>query len=132
MPPLKGNPGSLECEAPEFLDFLVGASLPDRQKLYRNGLDALNANARKKYNKTFADLNNAEAESILRPLMVPVAWAYDPPKDPVEHFLFEAHRDLRTSTQNSRAWAAAGAAAGRRGFGGGGQFVKPIDPIYRS
>ena len=59
MPPLDGNPGALECQAPEFLDFLIGASPPDRQKLYRDGLDTLNANAKKKFKKAFADLNDA-------------------------------------------------------------------------
>src|ERR1700733_14790435 len=43
MPPFRGSPGALECGAPEFRDFLIGASLPDRQKLYRTGLDTINA-----------------------------------------------------------------------------------------
>ena len=52
------------------------------------------------------------------------------------HFLAEAHRDIRTATQNSREWAAAGASSGRRGGGafgggGGGSFLNPIDPVYQ-
>src|SRR5712692_10555326 len=43
MPPMRGNPGAIECDAPEFLDFLIGASPADRQRLYRTGLDMLNA-----------------------------------------------------------------------------------------
>ena len=43
MPPLNGNPGALQTEAAEFLDFLVGSSPADRQILYRQGLDRLNA-----------------------------------------------------------------------------------------
>jgi hypothetical protein len=134
MPPLKGNPGAVECNAPEFLDFLIGASPAERQKLYRTGLDGLNAAAKKKFNKAFADLSATEADAVLRPLLVPVPWSYDPPKDPMQHFVAEAHRDIRTATQNSREWAAAGASSGRRGFGGGGgrPYLKPIDPIYRS
>jgi Gluconate 2-dehydrogenase subunit 3 len=132
MPPLDGNPGALECQAPEFLDFLIGASLPERQKLYRDGLDTLNANAKKKFKKAFAELDDADADAIIRPLLTPVAWAYDAPKDPAVHFIAEARRDIRTATQNSREWAAAGMASGRRRFGGGGTYVLPIDPTYRS
>jgi hypothetical protein len=131
MPPLDGGPGALECGAPEFLDFLIGASLPDRQQLYRNGLDTLNANAQKSFKKAFADLNDADADAIVRPLLTPVPWVQDAPKDPAAHFVFEAHRDIRTATQNSRAWAIAGAASGRR-RGAGGAYLNPIDPIYRS
>jgi hypothetical protein len=133
MPAMNGNPSALDCGAPEFLDFLVGASLPDRQKLYRNGLDMLNAHAKKSFKKAFADLNDAEADSVIRPLLTPIAWVQDPPKDPSVEFITEAHRDIRTATQNSREWATAGAAGGRRRFGGGGGFyLNPIDPIYRS
>jgi len=131
MPPLSGNPGALDCGAPEFLDFLIGASLPDRQKLYRGGLDALNAKSKKSFNKSFADLNDSDADAVVRPLLVPVAWVQDSPKDPTIQFVVEAHRDIRTATQNSREWAAAGAASGRR-RGGGGTYLNPIDPIYRS
>src|SRR3954469_2972809 len=45
MPAMRGNPGAVECGAPDFLDFLIGQSPADRQKLYRNGLDMLNARA---------------------------------------------------------------------------------------
>src|SRR5580700_2213093 len=71
MPAFDGSPGALECGAPEFLDFLIGASLPDRQKLYRTGLDTLNAKAEKSLNKAFAYLSDAEADSIIRPLLAP-------------------------------------------------------------
>jgi hypothetical protein len=131
MPPLDGSPGAVDCHAPEFLDFLIGASLPDRQKLYRSGLDTLNANAKKSFKKAFADLSDAEADAVIRPLLAPVAWVYDAPKDPALQFVAEAHRDIRTATQNSREWATAGAASGRR-RGGGGSYLNPIDPIYRS
>jgi len=130
MPPLDGNPGAIECEAPEFLDFLIGAELPERQKLYRGGLDMLNATAKKKFKKSFADLDDADADAVVRPLLKPVAWEYDPPKDPSEHFIAQARRDIRTATQNSREWATAGASSGRRRFGGAGVYVTPIDPIY--
>jgi hypothetical protein len=131
MPALNGSPGALECEAPQFLDFLVGASLPDRQKLYRDGLDMLNAHAKKSFKKAFADLNDTDADAIVRPLLVPVPWIFDAPKDPAVQFIAQAHRDIRTATQNSREWATAGAAGGRRRFGGGGTYLNPIDPVYR-
>jgi hypothetical protein len=131
MPAVKENPGALECGAPEFLDFLIGASLPDRQQLYRSGLDTLNASARKKFKKAFAELNDADADVVIRPLLVPVPWVQDAPKDPGAHFIAEAHRDIRTATENSREWAEAGASSGRR-RGGGGFYLNPIDPIYRS
>jgi hypothetical protein len=132
MPPLDGNPDALQCQTPEFLDFLIGAELPERQKLYRDGLDTLNANAKKKFKKAFADLNDADADAIVRPLLKPVAWEYDPPRDPAEHFIAQARRDIRTATQNSREWATAGIQSGRRRFGGAGMYLMPIDPIYRS
>ena len=132
MPPLNGNPGALECGTPEFLDFLIGASLPDRKKLYRAGLDTLNAKAKKGFNKAFADLSDADADAVVRPLLVTVAWVQDAPKDPALQFIAEAHRDIRTATQNSREWASATAASGRRRGGGGGSYLNPVDPIYRS
>ena len=134
MPPMRGNPGALECGAPEFLDFLIGASPADRQRLYRTGLDMLHARAKKQFNKPFAELDTAQADAIIRPLLVPVPWVHDAPRDPNIHFLAEAHRDIRTATQNSREWADAGASSGRRGgggFGGGGSYLNPIDPVYK-
>jgi hypothetical protein len=134
MPAMRGNPGAIECGAPEFLDFLIGASPADRQHLYRNGLDMLNARAKKQFNKSFSELDTAQADSVIRPLLVPVPWVHDAPRDPNAHFLAEAHRDIRTATQNSREWAEAGAASGRRGGGfggGGGSYINPIDPIYK-
>jgi len=135
MPPLKGRPGALEAGAPEFLDFLVKESPADRQKLYRGGLDALNVQARKQYKKAFAELDAAEAGAIVKPLLVVINWPEDRPADPVKHFVAQAHRDFRTATQNSREWATAGSAAGRRGGrgsgGGTGLYWLPIDPVYK-
>jgi hypothetical protein len=128
---MRGNPGATECGAPEFLDFLIGVSPADRQKLYRTGLDNLNARARKQFNKSFADLDDKQADAIIRPLLAPVPWVHDAPKDPSLHFMAEAHRDIRQATQNSREYAAGGAGSGRRGGGFGGGYLNPIDPIYR-
>ena len=122
IPPVKGNVGALDTDAPEFLDFLVSVSPAERQTLYRNGLDALNAQARKQFNKAFAELDNTQADAILKPLLTAVPWVYDLPKDPLKRFVYQAHADLRTATRNSPAAAAA------RG-GGSGLFWNPIDPV---
>jgi len=129
VPPLGGNIGALDCDAVEFIDFLVASSPQDRQQLYRSGLDALNAQARKQFGKPFPDLDTRQSDAILKPLVVAVAWAWDPPKDPVKHFIFQAHQDLRTATRNSAEAARAGANSGRRGFGGAGLYWNPIDPV---
>lgn len=128
-PPLKGNPGALECGAPEFLDFLLGVSPADRQLLYRNGLDALNALAKKQFGKPFAEVDDAQAHTILQPLLVAVPWTYDPPRDPLKHFLFAARQDVETATRNSPEWSAAAAGTGRRG--GAALVWNAIDPVYR-
>ncbi len=130
QPPLKGNPGALDCGVPEFLDFLIGASPADRQQLYRNGLDALNAQAKKQFSKSFADLDDAQAKTILTPMLVAVPWPKDPPKDALKNFMFSAREDIAMATRNSPEYAAALAASGRRG-GGAGSVWKPIDPVYR-
>jgi len=127
MPPMRGNPGALDAAAPEFLDFLIGVSPAERQTLYRNGLDALNARAKKQCSKNFADLDVAQCDAIVRPLLAPVPWTHEPPKDPLQHFMAAAHDDIRTATRNSREWNTSG---GRRG--GGQLFWNTIDPVYKS
>ena len=129
QPPIKGNLGALDCGVPEFLDFLIGASPADRQQLYRNGLDALNAHAKKQFSKSFADLDDSHAHTILQPMLVAVPWPKDPPKDALQQFMFAAREDIPMATRNSPEFAAAGANSGRRG--GGGLVWNPIDPVYR-
>jgi len=134
QPPMKSHPGAVEAGAPEFLDFLISVSPADRQQIYREGLDGLNSQSKKKFKKLFADLDATQADAIVRPLLVVIPWSEDLPKDPVRHFLAQAHRDFRTATQNSREWAEAGASSGRRGgrgFGGAGLYWLPIDPVVR-
>jgi Gluconate 2-dehydrogenase subunit 3 len=131
-PTLGGHPSALEAGAPEFLDFLLSVSPADRQRLYRDGLDQLNAQAKKQFHIPFAELDATQADAILRPMLSVIPWVEDLPKDPVRHFIAQAQRDFRTATQNSREWASAGAASGRRGrgFGGGvGLYWLPIDPV---
>jgi len=124
MPSLKEQPGALETGTPEFLDFLIGSSLPDRQQLYRIGLDALNAQAKKRFDRTFAELETSQAEVLLAPLREP--WTYEPPADPLARFLRAAKQDVRTATVNSREGSSTNASSGRRG-GGAGQYWYPIE-----
>ena len=75
-----------------------------------------------------------EADAILRPLVVTIAWVLDRPADALEHFVAQAQDDLRTATVNSREWAEAAAAqeSGRRGRNAGVDvYIRPIDPVYR-
>lgn len=117
------TPGALEAKAPEFLDFLLSESPVDRQQLYRSGLDGLNAQARKRFSKPFADVDAGQAEMLLAPLRDP--WTYDAPSDPVAAMLRAAKDDVRRATLNSREWNLAAAAG--RARGGGGLYWLPID-----
>jgi hypothetical protein len=126
MPPMNGAPGALEAGAPEFLDFLVSHSPAERQQIYRAGLDALNASAKKRYGKAFADVDAAQADVLLAPLRE--AFHPEQPTDPLARFLSEAKRDVRTATVNSREWAAANAGGGGgRRFGGSNLYWLPLD-----
>jgi hypothetical protein len=132
LPPLKNNPGALDAQAPEFLDFLISVSPSPRQHSYQFGLDQIETQARGKYQKSFCDLDGGQVDAILRPLMVARPWPEDLPDDPLKGFIAQVHEDLRTATMNSREWAAASEKSGHhftRGFRGSGYYWFPIDPI---
>jgi hypothetical protein len=134
MPPLKGRPGALDAHAPEFLDFLISVSPADRQKLYCDGLDGMNAQANSRFQKAFAELDEKQADAIVRPLLVARPWPQDVPSDAMKNFVAQVHEDLRTATENSREWAEAKTAPGgrTRGFNRSiGLYWKPIDPVVR-
>lgn len=124
MPSLNRAPGAVDAQAPEFLDFLLSQSSADRQQLYRNGLDGLNTQSKKRFNKLFGDLEPGQAETLLAPLSDP--WTYEAPADPVAAFLRAAKEDIRRATLNSREWSLAAAAGGARG-GAAGLYWSPID-----
>jgi hypothetical protein len=124
MPPGDGTPGSVAVGVPEFLDFLIGESPAEKQQLYRAGLDALNAAARKKHAKAFADVDEAQVDGLLGPLHS--AWTYEEPSDPLSRFLRAAKTDVRTATLNSREYSAAASTGGRRG-GNAGLYWYPLD-----
>jgi hypothetical protein len=125
LPSINGAPGATDAHAAEFLDFLIGQSLEEKQTLYRTGLDQLNANATKQFGKSFADLDSSQAGSLLAPLRA--AWTYDPPADPFARFLRQAKEDIRTATMNSREWVTANGATGGRRGGGLGLYWYPLD-----
>ena len=119
MPAMNGSAGALDAGAPEFLDFLIGASDASRQRVYRAGLDSLNAQARKAFNKSFADLDAAQAATLMTGLHQP--WTFEGPADPVARFLQTAKLDVRNATMNSREYS-----AGKR-FSGSGLYWYPLD-----
>jgi len=134
VPTMKGKPGATEAGAALFLDFLISESPHDRQVLYRRGLNGLNASAHKHYGKSFAELDATQADAILKPLLAVRLWPEEMPEDPMQHFVSQAHMDLRTATSNSREWAQSttGAAGARRGFNQAvGLYWNPIDPVVK-
>jgi len=129
-PAENGDPSAVECHAPEFLDFLLSVSPAPEQATYRVGLDLLNSKARTQFKKAFADLDAKQVDTIIKPLVVAVPWAWALPKDPGERILYVANRDLRTAHRNSREYAEAGIASGRRQpFPQA--FLLPVDPTYK-
>ncbi len=124
MPASHDAPGALDASAPEFLDFLIGVSPPDRVTLYKAGLDRLNAEAHRRYNKPFGEITPEQAEPILAPLREP--WSYRGPADAFARFLLAAKSDLLTATANSREHVAV-VSQRRRSGGGVGQYWYPIE-----
>jgi hypothetical protein len=104
MPAIAGTPGALEAGAPEFLDFLIGASPLPRRALYRSGLDALNSRAIAAFGKAFHALDTQSAATLLTPLLD--RWTWKDPKDVFAAFLRTAKADILTATVNSREWIA--------------------------
>ncbi|MBS1854476.1 MAG: gluconate 2-dehydrogenase subunit 3 family protein [Acidobacteria bacterium] len=110
-----GRVGAREAGAVEFLDFLISQSPAERQERYRAGLARLQREAQTRYGAAFEALSASQADALLGPLRA--AWTYAPPADEFARFLDEVKEDLITATMNSREYAAAQAAAGRRGTG---------------
>jgi hypothetical protein len=124
LPAAPGRASAGDAKAAEFLDFLISQSPAERQSLYRNGLDHLQSEARRRYTTTFEELSAGQADAVLAPLHS--AWTYAAPPDPFARFLREAKEDLLTATFNSREFAEAQAAAGRRASGMGTYWL-PIE-----
>ena len=129
LPPVKGYPGALDAGTPEFLDFLIGISPPDRQEIYRSGLDRLDAEARQHFGLSFAAVEKDQADQLLRPWLR--TWMTDhPPTEPFADFINVAHSDIRTATINSQAWDDAAREAGRPGSERGLVLVSRSTPTF--
>jgi Gluconate 2-dehydrogenase subunit 3 len=113
VPPYHGYPGAIEAGAPKFLDFLIGVSPPERQRMYQSGLDRLNAEATEKFSVAFSEANAEQADQLIRPWLR--TWMSDnPPTEPYANFINVAHRDIREATQNSQGWSDAQQAKGQQ------------------
>jgi len=126
LPPLKGYPGAKEAGTPEFIDFLIGVSPPERQQMYQSGLDRLNAEAKQHFGVAFSALEKSQADQLIRPWLR--TWMTDhPPTEPYARFINIAHSDIRTATINSQAWSDAGKKAPDKEL-----YWFPVDPdIHR-
>jgi hypothetical protein len=107
------RPGANDAKAPEFLDFLVSQSAHGRQVLYANGLDLLQLESGKRFHRRFEDLDAEQAGELVGSLHGGT-------------FLHAVRDDLLTATFNSREYAEAQKAAGRRA-GGMGTYWYPIE-----
>lgn len=126
MPASGDYPSAVKAGAPEFLDFYLGAAPADDQKMYNDGLDRLNAETMKQFKVSFAKADPKQADAVIRPYLK--GWMNDhPPRELHVRFINLAHRDIRTVTLNSTAWAMAADAAGER-TPGVGLYWSPIDP----
>ncbi|MDE1177422.1 MAG: gluconate 2-dehydrogenase subunit 3 family protein [Edaphobacter sp.] len=126
MPAGDDVPSAIKAGTPEFLDFYIGASPADQQAMYNDGLDRLNADCLKQCSVPFAKADAKQADSVIRPHLR--GWMNDhPPREGHVRFINLAHRDIRTATINSPAWAIAAEASGER-TPGVGLYWHPIDP----
>jgi hypothetical protein len=112
LPAFNGNPAASEAGVAEFLDFYVSQSDSATQKLWREGLDRLDSEARRRHGKAFRDASPDEAAVLLAPLKEP--WTYQGPADPFARFLLAARDLVLQAAFNSREFSEAG---GRRAAG---------------
>jgi hypothetical protein len=129
LPPAKGYPGATDAEAPEFLDFLIGASPAPTQQMYRSGLDRLQNEAMQHFKLAFSAVDKKQADQLIRPWLR--TWTTDhPPTEPYARFINLAHADIRTATVNSQAWSDAAKAHGQASSGVA-LYWYPVDPDLR-
>ena len=112
IPPFDGRPGSLEAEAAEFLDFLLGQSPSDIQTLYKQGI------------ATFKLRQKSGMDAALQELAAP--WTNSGSSTPYAKFLNAAKLAFYQATVNSRQWAEA-MATRSRGAAGIGSYWLPIE-----
>ncbi len=103
MPPIGMKPGAVQAQTPTFLDFLIGSSPDARKQVYTDGLQWLDAQAKKRFNVEFAKLSDEQTGELLKPCLR--TWMNDhPPTEEGIEFVNVAHDDIRTATVNSKAW----------------------------
>ena len=103
LPRTPQHPGALDAKTPEFLDFLIGHSPAVRGELYTAGLNWLESESKLKCRKSFAEIEIAQVDAILKPWLRP--WMTDhPPTQTNADFVNIAHADIRTATVNSQVW----------------------------
>jgi len=115
---------ALNAKVPEFMDFMIGRAPTDRQQIWLSGLDALNYQSETRFQKSFADISDAQADALLAPIREP--WTYDVPGDPVGRLLRAAKADIRLATFNSLELHIS-AAGGKRPRGQGQLYWLPIE-----
>jgi hypothetical protein len=126
MPAGEDHPSAIKAGTPEFLDFYIGASPAEKQAMYNNGLDRLEADCRKQFSIPFAKADERQAGAVIRPYLK--GWMNDhPPREGQERFINLAHHEIREATINSPAWAIAAEASGER-TPGVGLYWYPIEP----
>jgi hypothetical protein len=129
QPPYNGYPGASEAGAPEFLDFLIGASPAEIQQMYQSGLDRLESEAQQNFHKSFATVDAAQADKLIRPWLR--SWQNEhPPTEPYERFISLVQNDVRAATENSQPWAEAAHKAGKP-TPNVDLYWYPIDPDLR-
>ena len=130
QPPLANKPGALDAGTPQFLDFLIGSSTATRKKTYTGGLNWLEAESQRKYKLPFAQLNDDQADALLKPWLR--TWMSDhPPTEAHADFVNIAFSDIRTATMNSPAWYTAPASKVEQNTQTG-LYWAPIEPDMRS
>ena len=103
LPRTASHPGALDCNTPEFLDFLIGHSPAVRGRLYAAGLEWLDAEAKVRYKQAFSEIQAAQVDPIVKPWLR--TWMTDhPPTQTHADFINIAHADIRTATLNSPVW----------------------------
>jgi hypothetical protein len=128
LPRTSSHPGALDAKTPQFLDFLIGHSPAVRGSLYTTGLNWLEAEARLKYKKPFAQLETAQIDPLIKPWLR--TWMTDhPPTQTHADFVNIVHADIRAATENSEVWFDSLDAKGQEGTMQ--LYWSPIDPdIY--
>ncbi len=105
MPAVGNKPGALQAHTPQFIDFLMATSPASTQKMYTSGLAWLNQEALNKFKTSFASLDNAKVDAIIKPWLR--TWLSDhPPTELHADFINIAHSDIRSATINSKQWSA--------------------------